>query len=171
MTNSQIRHATTPDDMDAVRQLCWDFRSFLTNVSPVNALITETFYPVPKYTALMETLEAEHARPTGIILLARLEDGTPAGCAMTHAITPQISEVKRVYVSPEARGRGIARKLMIASMEQARADGFTQMVLDTSHDLAPAQALYDALGFTRCGPYQDIPTSMLPHLVFFKTDL
>jgi len=165
-----IRPATSPKDIDAVRQLCWDFRDHLLQISPTSAEMVETFYPIPKYTALMAQLEQEHARPQGIILLAEV-DGTPVGCAMTHALDEHTSEAKRVYVGPQARGLGLARKLMTACMDQARTDGYTRMVLDTASNLKPAQALYEKLGFDRCSPYQDIPTSALPHLVFFETSL
>lgn len=165
-----IRPATTPDDLAAVRQLCWDYRAHLNAVSDIDAQITETFYPVPKYTALMDRLEAEHARPTGIILLATLNN-KPAGCAMTHALDDQSSEIKRLFVTPEARGHGIARKLVTACMEQARSDAFTRILLDTSVTLAPARALYANMGFSERGPYQDIPADVLPHLVFFEAQL
>jgi len=165
-----IRPATLSADIDAVRQLCWDFRDHLMQASSTTAKMAETFYPIPKYTALMTRLEQEHARPQGIILLAEI-DGTPAGCAMTHALDERTSEVKRVFVSPQARGLGLARKLMLACMDQARADGYTRMVLDTASSLKPAQTLYDNLGFQRCGPYQDIPAAALPHLVFFEASL
>lgn len=165
-----IRPATTSGDLAVVRQLCWDYRTHLKTVSAVDAQLTQTFYPSPKYTALMETLDTQHARPTGIILLAE-HDGKPAGCAMTHALDAQSSEIKRLYVTPEARGHGIARKLVTACMDQARSDGFTRILLDTSVTLAPARALYASMGFAERGPYQDIPKDVLRHLVFFEAQL
>lgn len=165
-----IRPATSPADLDAVRKLCWDYRTHLAGVSPIEAELTETFYPAPKYSALMDGLETEHARPQGIILLAEL-DGAPVGCGMTHALDPETSEIKRLFVAPDARGHGIARKLIAALMDQARADGYARVVLDTSVNLGPARALYANLGFTQRGPYQDVPETALPHLVFFEVPL
>lgn len=165
-----IRPATSAEDLDAVRQLCWDFRDHLMQISAASAQMAETFYPVPKYTRLLSQLETEHARPQGIILLAKV-DNTPVGCAMTHALDARTSEAKRVFVGPQARGLGLARQLMTACMDQARADGYTRMVLDTASSLKPAQALYENLGFQRCEPYQDLPASALPHLVFFEKSL
>lgn len=170
MSPSTIRPATTPQDIAAVRKLCWDYRTHLASVSPIEAKLTETFYPVPKYTALMDDLAAAHARPHGIILLAEL-DGMPAGCGMTHALDPQTSEIKRLFVSRQARGHGIARALVHALMDQARRDGFTRVVLDTSVNLTPARALYANLGFAARGPYQETPPEALPHLVFFEAAL
>ncbi len=162
--------ATTAEDLAAVCDLCWDYRTHLVNVSPIDAELTETFYPIPKYAALMDTLAQAHARPHGIILLAKL-DGKPAGCAMSQALDPNSSEIKRLYVAPDARGHGVARKLIIALKDQARSDGFSRILLDTSVTLAPARALYAAMGFIERGPYQDIPEEALPHLVFFEAPL
>lgn len=166
----EIRAATTSADLAAVRQLCWDYRSHLVAVSAEDAELTETFYPVPKYTALIANLETLHARPTGIILLAE-HNGMPIGCAMSHALFPDTSEIKRLYVAPQARGLGTARKLVSALTDQARADGFARLVLDTSVNLAPARALYTSMGFSPRGPYQDVPTAALPHLLFYETAL
>lgn len=165
-----IAPAISAEDIAAVQQLCWDYRSHLASVSPVEAKLTETFYPIPKYNALMATLETEHSRPQGIMLLAKL-NGAPAGCAMSHALDPLSSEIKRLFVAPCARGHGIARKLVEGLMEQAHNDGFTRVLLDTSLNLGPARALYASMGFSERGPYQDIPAEALPHLVFFEAAL
>lgn len=170
MTGAVITPATSEPDLAAVRTLCWGYRDFLLNNSAKDRQITETFYPVPKYETLMQALQTEHARPQGIILLARLND-QPIGCGMTHAIDPQTAEIKRVFVTEAARGQGIAAQVCTALMDQARADGFTRMVLDTSKSLTGAQRLYTKLGFTPRGPYQPIPDDVLPDLLFYETAL
>ncbi len=163
----KIRPNTLPSDLDAVRALCWDYRAHLQNLSDTEAGLVATFYPEPKYRALMETLETEHARPQGIILLAEL-NGQIIGCGMSRAIDPQTSEIKRLFVTAEGRGHGIARRLMTALMDQARDDGYARVVLDTSRNLTAARALYAAMGLQERGPYQDIPAHALPHLIFFE---
>ncbi|MGJ8627775.1 MAG: GNAT family N-acetyltransferase [Sulfitobacter sp.] len=165
-----IRPATTAADIAAVVKLCWAYRDFLLNLSDTHREIVEAFYPADKYQTLMEGLETEHARPQGIILLAEL-DGQPLGCGMTHAIDDQTSEIKRVFVTEAARGQRIADRLCRTLMDQARTDGFSHMVLDTSKTLTGAQRLYERLGFAKCGPYQPIPDHVLPELVFYKKAL
>ncbi|WP_372994024.1 GNAT family N-acetyltransferase, partial [Sulfitobacter sp.] len=64
-----------------------------------------------------------------------------------------------------------ARQLVSALVAQARADGFSRVVLDTSVNLGPARALYASMGFSDRGPYQDIPAEALPHLLFFEAKL
>jgi putative acetyltransferase len=165
-----IRLATTAADLAAVRSLCWDYRDFLLNHSQIDRNITETFYPVDKYLTLMQGLQDEHARPDGAIMLAENE-GVAVGCGMIHAIDPQTSEIKRVYVTDAVRGQRIADRLCRALMDQARIDGFSRMVLDTSKSLTSAQRLYERLGFSKCAAYQPIPAHALPHLVFYERSL
>ena len=165
-----IQPAETVANLAAVRSLCWDYHSFLLHNSDIDRDITQAFYPAAKYEALMQALPQEHARPQGIILLPKLND-LPVGCGMIHAIDDQTSEIKRVFVSDTARGKGIAAQLCTALMDQARADGYGHMVLDTSITLTGAQRLYTKLGFTPRGPYQPVPEEMLPHLLFYETSL
>lgn len=167
---SIIRPATTAADIAAVVELCWAYRDFLFNFSGTHREIVEAFYPQDKYQTLMEALEEEHARPQGMILIAEL-DGIAVGCGMTHEIDPQTSEIKRVFVTEAARGQRIADRLCRDLMAQARSDGYTRMVLDTSKALISAQRLYERLGFIKRGPYQPIPDHALPHLVFYEAAL
>ena len=90
---------------------------------------------------------------------------------MTHAIDPHTAEIKRVFVTDAARGRGVAHLICDALIAQARADGFDRIVLDTSKSLTAAQRLYTALGFAERGPYQPIPSDVLPELMFYELDL
>lgn len=166
-----LHEATTAADIAAVRTLCWAYRDFLLSNTDIDREITETFYPVPKYEALMAALTTVHARPGGIILLAKTPDGTPVGCGMTHALDPQTSEIKRVFVTDAARGQGVAAQLCEALVAQAQRDGFPRIVLDTSKSLKAAQRLYLRLGFEPCRPYQPIPPEVLPELVFYERAL
>ena len=171
MSGVTLSPAERQEDLDAVRALCWDYRTFLMENNPVDLEITDRFYPEPKYRTLMAGRAEEHARPQGIILLARDAEGVPAGCGMSHALDAQTSEIKRVFVPESHRGQGIAGALCNALVDQARADGFARVVLDTSTHLPGAKHLYDKLGFTRRGPYQPMPEDLLPHLLFFEKTL
>ena len=165
-----IAPATTAAELVAVRKLCWDYRSYLLNFAPVEREITETFYPIPEYEALLARLEEIHARPQGIILLAT-RGGVPIGCGMSQGLDAQTSEIKRVFVSQDARGGGIARKMCETLIQRAQADGFERVVLDTSKGLLAARKLYVSLGFKERDPYQPIPQAVLPNLYFFQINL
>ncbi|MGJ8546708.1 MAG: GNAT family N-acetyltransferase [Sulfitobacter sp.] len=166
----QIAPATSLADLDAVRDLCWAYRDFLSAHAPVEAEITRIFYPPEKYAQVMTALPDLHARPRGIILLARI-DGAPVGCGMSHGLDAARAEIKRLFVTPAARGRSVARQLCTALLDQARSDGYARVLLDTSSGLLAAQNLYARLGFTPRGPYQPVPGDMLPHLRFYEYKL
>lgn len=171
MSDIKIRPATSDADVAAVVALCWAYRDYLIGMSPKDAELTEAFYPEPKYRQLMADLAVVHGRPKGIILIAEDAAGAIAGCGMTHALDDQTSEIKRVYITDAARGKGAARTLCTALIEQARADGFTRVVLDTSKSLTIAQELYLKLGFQPRGPYQPIPEAVISHILFFELPL
>lgn len=73
------------------------------------------------------------------------------------------AEVKRLFVADAGRGRGVARALMARLEQDARAAGKTWVRLETGPELAPALALYRALGYAArgpFGPYADHPASL-----------
>lgn len=171
MTAPVISPATTAKGIADVVALCWAYRDALAALSPTDAHLMETFYPPEKYRAVMADLPKLHARPTGVILLARAADGTPLGCGMTQPLSAEHVEMKRLYVSPAARGQGVARALCTALMDQARADGYTVMQLDTSKSLTAAQSLYAQLGFAKRSPYQPVPEAAAKHMLFYERSL
>ncbi|MEL7213356.1 MAG: GNAT family N-acetyltransferase [Pseudomonadota bacterium] len=165
-----VREASGPDDLNAVRRLCWAYRDHLITHSPEQRDIIELFYPEHAYSDLMARLEQEHARPDGIILLAE-KDGAPVGCGMSHRLSPTAVELKRIYVDDSARGTGLGRALCEGLIAQARQDGYQTVLLDTSRNLHSARALYAALGFQERSPYQPVPEIALPLLCFYEMAL
>jgi GNAT superfamily N-acetyltransferase len=86
------------------------------------------------------------APPDGFFFLAWL-DGSAVGCGGFKRVGAREGEVKRLWTAPAARGLGVARRLMAAIEETARAEGVTALRLDTNRALVEAQALYRKLGF------------------------
>lgn len=84
--------------------------------------------------------------------------GAPAGCvALTVHAADRTAVVKKLYVAPAYRKRGAARALMNALIAYARERGVARLVLDTERQrMAPAYALYLALGFRECAPYGEV---------------
>ena len=103
-------------------------------------------------------LPGEYAPPRGELLLA-LESGEPVGCVALRPLDPETCEMKRVYLRPEWRRRGIGRAMAEAIVEAARRIGYRRMRLDTIPSLKPAIALYRSMGFRVIAPYRTIPTS------------
>lgn len=167
-----IRPATTTD-MDAVARLCWAYRDLLSTREAAAGLpaMAAAFYPTDRYQQLIDDLPRIHARPHGDILVADA-DGMLVGCAMYYPLGPPgVTELKRVYVAPAARGTGTGRRLIEEVIDRARTDGYTRMVLDTIAPLAEAIALYGRIGFAPCAPYYEISAEFRPHLRYFDYSL
>ncbi len=92
---------------------------------------------------------AEFVPPAGTFLVAWL-DGRPVGCGGWRSHDGErLSEIKRLYVAPEARGRGVAMALLRALEDSARVAGRKRMVLETGHMQPEAIALYLKAGYER----------------------
>jgi GNAT superfamily N-acetyltransferase len=96
------------------------------------------------------------APPNGLFLLARHDD-TLAGCAGLRLLTPQIAELKRLFVLPAHRGLGGGSRLLAAAEQAARDLGAAMIRLDTRHDLIEARTLYANLGYAEVPAYNDAP--------------
>ena len=86
--------------------------------------------------------------PDGGFLVAYV-DGQPVGCGAwrSHARSAEVAEVKRVFVQASARKQGLARTIMAAIEDDARAHGRKRIILETGLGQPEAIALYQALGY------------------------
>jgi GNAT superfamily N-acetyltransferase len=95
--------------------------------------------------------------PDGVFLVLREDDGRAIGCGGIARFDAARGEVKRMYVVPEARGRGLGRRLLEELEAQARELGYTSVVLETGDRQPEALGLYASAGFERipCYPPYD----------------
>ena len=112
-------------------------------------------------------LPGKYARPTGVVLIARQGD-TAAGAVAYRMVEPGVCEMKRLYVRPACRGSGLGRELANELIEDARAQGYRTMLLDTLASMEAARALYRDLGFVPVTPYYDNP---LPGVMYMALEL
>jgi uncharacterized protein (DUF952 family)/GNAT superfamily N-acetyltransferase len=99
---------------------------------------------------------ADLTRPLGTYLVGHL-DGVPVAGGGVKTIGPGLGEVKRMYVAPEVRGRGIARRLLDALEEAARRLGHDRVRLDTGPLQPHAKALYETAGYVEIANYNRNP--------------
>jgi len=92
-------------------------------------------------------LDAEEVADGRGTFLVVYREGTPVGCGALRLLDAETAELKRMYVSPTVRGRGLGRRLVAALEAEARALGIRRLVLETGIWQAAALALYRATGF------------------------
>jgi putative acetyltransferase len=148
-------------------------------LAAMTILIERTTHPTDDARALIEELEAElsegyeaHQRhgldiakvfqPHIAFFIARL-NGDAAGCGGV-AFDDGFAEVKRMYVRRAARGTGVAQAVLAQLEQEARANGYRRLTLETGDTLFAAQRLYENAGFRRCEAFGHYRT-MQPHQI------
>jgi GNAT superfamily N-acetyltransferase len=99
----------------------------------------------------------------GAFLVAYFDD-VAVGCGAVRRLDETTAEIKRMYVDPSVRGRGIGRALVEALEREARLVGVTTIVLETGTRLASAIKLYATMGYAHIplfGEYLSSPNTSL----------
>ena len=95
-------------------------------------------------------------------------DGQPAGCVGIRRFSEGVCEMKRLYVDPAFRGRGVGRKLALAAIKAAHLFGYRRILLDTVPSMRIAVKLYRELGFKEVPAYYPSP---IEGTIFLTLDL
>jgi putative acetyltransferase len=128
-------------------------------------LDADLFARYPEEGAGHSRLDAEDLAPGRGVLLVAIEDATdePLGCGAVRLREPGVGEIKRLYVRPEARGKGIGTALLDALEAEAAALFVERVVLETGERQGEAVGLYRRAGYAeieRFGEYVDSPLSL-----------
>jgi GNAT superfamily N-acetyltransferase len=95
----------------------------------------------------------EKGRLHGTISLRPIEEQA----CFARAYDAKACEMKRLFVRPDARGRGLAKRLISVALDEARRLQYSEIRLDTLPMMGDAQSLYTSLGFHDIEPYYDTP--------------
>jgi putative acetyltransferase len=129
----------------------------------IDALDAELYARYPEPGANHFELDAQEVIETNGAFLVAYVDGRPVGCGAVRCIGAGAAEVKRMYVRPDARSRGLGRALLGELEMIARELGAVRLVLETGERQGEALALYRRAGFApieRFGCYADSALSV-----------
>jgi len=115
----------------------------------------------------LKTLPGRYANPDGCILIA-LYGHELAGCVALRRLDDNVCEMKRLYVRPAFRGKGIGFALATAVVDEARKRHYAFMRLDTLPSMEKAISIYRSLDFEEIGPYVNDPA---PGAKYFELKL
>ena len=104
------------------------------------------------------TIASEYEEPAGAFLLV-YDDERAVACGGIRSLGDGTAEVKRMYVVPDARGRGVGAWLLRRLEDEARRFGYRRLRLDTAASLTAAQALYRSAGFREIPDYNGNPAA------------
>jgi GNAT superfamily N-acetyltransferase len=104
----------------------------------------------------LEHFATEYAPPTGAFILAE-DQGEYLACIAVRKFGEEVGEIKRLYVAPAARGRGLGRVLVERIIAEARKLGYRSLLLDTLPSMKEAQSLYLSMGFQATAAYRFNP--------------
>lgn len=151
-----LRVADRSDDVAVVRELFEEYARGLGLDLAFQHFDTE-----------LAGLPGDYAPPRGRLWLA-FDGARAAGCAALRPLAPDVAEMKRLYVRPEARGTGLGRRLAEAVITAARELGYERLRLDTLPSMGAAIALYRELGFVEIARYRHNP---VPGALYFELAL
>jgi len=163
-----LRRLSTADDMGGVAVLMAAYIAEIRrNLLEGHGLRLEDATPdsgkIVEIAALLE--------PPQSLYLAEV-DGQPVGTCGLKQVTPDVAEIKRMYVDPAVRGHGAGRALLQRVIDDARAAGYRGLQLETAIWMVEAHALYHSCGFVDAAPFPDPEFGCVPgceHLARYMT--
>ncbi len=136
--------AEEPVDSDDVR---WCFGRYYAELGQMFDYVVDDALPLGL---------DELTPPRGLVLIAR-EDGEAVGSGALKLHQPGIAEIKRMWVAPRVRGRGLGRRLLEALELAATEAGKSVTRLDSNGQLTAAIAMYRSHGYRDIPPFNDEP--------------
>ena len=135
----------------------------------VGALVAAQQAELRRFEADSGAIDGSFPLHEDIRYLAVVVDGRAVSCGGIQVIDAATAEIKRMYVLPEARGRGLSRVVLTALEEWAVAEGHTTARLETGSYMPVALALYTGTGYRPIPTYGEYVTN--PYSRCFEKEL
>ena len=152
----RLLQATTPHEWDEARRLVREYAASL-----------DVDLSFQNFAEELEHFPIEYAAPAGAFILAE-DGGQYLACIGVRQFSDEVGEIKRLYVAPAARGRGLGRVLVEHIIAEARRLGYRSLLLDTLPFMKEAQSLYLSMGFKATTAYRFNP---IAGSAFLRLDL
>ena len=150
-TEAPMQIAFEAPDQSDVRELISELDAYLYSLYPAENVFTLDISSL--------------SRPGVLFAVARDAAGAALGCGAI-VMHPEYGEIKRMYVHPQARGRGLARQLIETLEAKAMQQGCRTFMLETGPTQPAALILYERLGYQYRGPFGDYAAD--PHSIFMQ---
>jgi len=167
MSSASISDMTTPDDIDIVRDLLRRYVHWLFDSFPDQTEDLRSYFSHDRVQSALDEVSTKFILPDGLALIAR-SGGQPVGCVLAYTLEPGIAEMKRLFVMPSARGKGLGRALVAAIGARMVALGNRAMRLDTAVFLTDAISLYRGIGFVEIAPHGAVPPGAARTTLFME---
>ena len=165
----KLFQAETEDHRHHLRDLWWEYLCWADSMNvkelgvdlDIEAMLTKDMAGLDRFSP-----------PNGCLLLAQYETEI-AGCACMEKIAEDTGGIKRMFVRPEFRRKGIGRALLEGVLGKAREIGYSRVRLDSARYMKEAQALYRSVGFRDIASFaeSEIPQEFHIHWVFMEITL
>jgi GNAT superfamily N-acetyltransferase len=141
----EIRAAAQQRDMEVVRHIWREYEAFLQ---------VDLYFQ--NFEEELASLPGRYAPPKGGLFMAMLA-GECAGTVAFYPQSPEMAEIKRLYVREVYRGLGAGRALLQHAMEAVRAAGYAGVRMDSMRRLVSAGKIYEQMGFYEIAPFNHSP--------------
>jgi len=160
-----LRRVTWSKDLDTVRRLFQDYRSWLADHQDSTAsAASRVKLGLGQVDKLIAELPGAYGPPRGDIILAFAQEEVVA-CGALRELEPRVGEIKRVYVRADHRGPGFGPRLTRALLRRAHELGYERVKVDTLPTMSAAIQFYQELGFVPVPAYWPHP---VPGARFFE---
>ncbi len=152
-----------------VRELFWEYLDWANN--RVNEEFKVNFDIKTMLEEDMDSLDI-FLPPNGRIFLSETAHNI-SGIGCLKKCKEEYGEIKRMYVRPEFRGKGLGKLILNNLIQGARDIGYKYIRLDSTRFMKEAHSLYRSMGFKDIEPYpeSEIPDDFKSHWVFMQLDL